>query len=230
MPSLQSAARGADSGGGGGASTSAGRRTYVAFLGDRLVADGDAATVARAARRAASRKGDGALLVFDAVTSEPLELDLRGSEAEVLARLAAGASAAGGAASAESDPGASDADDEAARGPGRPRLGVVGREVTLLPRHWEWLGAQPGGASAALRRLVDSARTTNAGRDRRRRAQEHAYRFLVAMLGNAPDFEEATRALFAGDHDRFTALTEDWPTDPRDHARRLAAPALTAPT
>jgi hypothetical protein len=232
MTSLQSAPRGSGSGGGvGAAAANAGSRSYVAFLGDRLIADGDAATVARAARRAASRKDDGALLVFDAVTSEPLELDLRGSEAEVIARLRTGAPDAGGAASASADAGAPDADDdETTRGPGRPRLGVVGREVTLLPRHWEWLGAQPGGASAALRRLVDSARTTNAGRDRRRRAQEHAYRFLVAMLGNAPDFEEATRALFAGDHDRFTALTEGWPTDPRDHARRLAAPALTAKT
>jgi hypothetical protein len=92
--------------------------------------------------------------------------------------------------------------------------------VTLLPRHWEWLNAQPGGASAALRRLVDVGRIANAGRDRRRRAQEYAYRFLVAMLGDAPGFEHATRALFAGDQERFIELSEPWPDDPRDHARR----------
>lgn len=196
---------------------------YVAFVGDRLLARGDLATVARAARRTDLKGNDAALLAFDAKTSAPLELDLRGSEAEVLARLA---QSEPGAAAAEGGPtDSSAADDETSRGPGRPRLGVVGREVTLLPRHWEWLNAQPGGASAALRRLVEQGRSSNAGRDRRRRAQEYAYRFLVAMLGDAPDFEEATRALFAGDRERFMQLSERWPTDPRDHARHLAAPA-----
>lgn len=200
---------------------------YVAFVGERLLARGDLATVARAAWRTELKGNDAALLAFDAKTSAPLELDLRGSEAEVLARLAqsAAGSSAGSAVAAASPNDSQDADDETARGPGRPRLGVVGREVTLLPRHWEWLNAQPGGASAALRRLVEQGRTTHAGRDRRRRAQEYAYRFLVAMLGDAPDFEEATRALFAGDRERFMQLSERWPTDPRDHARRLAAPA-----
>jgi hypothetical protein len=114
------------------------------------------------------------------------------------------------------------------RGPGRPRLGVIGREVTLLPRHWEWLGAQPGGASAALRRLVDQARTGNAARDRVRLAQERCYRFLVATLGGAYDFEEATRALFAGDRKGFVQLSEQWPADARDHARKLADAAFSA--
>ena len=205
----------------------------MAFAGDRLLAEGDAPTVARAAKGAERRGDDGALLVFDAVTSEPFELDLRGDETDVLARLAPSAAVTADANGAD--------DDETTRGPGRPRLGVVGREVTLLPRHWEWLGAQPGGASAALRRLVDTARTANAGRDRRRRAQEYAYRFLVSMLGNAPDFEEATRALFAGDHDRFmradrplarrSARPRPPPGRTRAHTRELnrPSPCTTSP-
>ena len=109
------------------------------------------------------------------------------------------------------------------RRPGRPRLGVVAREVTLLPRHWEWLAAQPGGASVALRKLVEHARLSGQDRGRRRRAQESCYRFLSAMAGNEANFEEATRALFAGRRARFDELVEPWPKDVRDHARRLAA-------
>ena len=99
----------------------------------------------------------------------------------------------------------------------------MAREVTLLPRHWEWLSAQPGGASVALRKLVEHARIAGQGSDRKRRAQESCYRFLSAMAGNEANFEEATRALFAGRRARFDEMTEPWPKDVRDHARRLAA-------
>jgi len=183
--------------------------TCTAFQGARRIASGPLAEVALAAKRAADR-GD-AVLVFDDATSRPVELDLRGSEAEVLARLPA---------SAEPD---------TPRGPGRPKLGVVAREVTLLPRHWDWLAGQPGGASVTLRRLVEEARRAGEGRDRLRQAQEAAYRFMAAMAGDRPGFEEAARALFAPDRDRFAALTEGWPADIRDHARRLAAAAFDAP-
>ncbi len=107
-------------------------------------------------------------------------------------------------------------------GPGRPKLGVIAREVTLLPRHWQWLSAQPGGASVALRRLVDDARRTHAGSDRRRAAQEAAYRFMTALAGDASGFEQATRALFAADAHRFEEHTSGWPEDVREHAQMLA--------
>ena len=80
-----------------------------------------------------------------------------------------------------------------------------------------------------MRRLVEEARRAGEGRDRLRQAQEAAYRFMAAMAGDRPGFEEAARALFAPDRDRFAALTEAWPADIRDHARRLAAAAFDAP-
>jgi hypothetical protein len=109
-----------------------------------------------------------------------------------------------------------------ARGRGRPRLGVVAREVTLLPRHWDWLNSQPGGASVALRKLVEEARRIRGDHDRVRSAQEAAYHFLTAIAGNLPGFEEALRALFAYDRRRFADLIAGWPQDVRDHAVQLA--------
>jgi hypothetical protein len=100
--------------------------------------------------------------------------------------------------------------------------------VTLLPRHWEWLSAQPGGASVALRKLVEEARRANLGRDRVRQAQDSAYRFMFAVAGDRPGFEEATRALFAGDPDRFEQCVDAWPDDIRAHAKQLASAAFGA--
>ena len=185
-------------------------RSCTAFAGKRLIASGPASDVAEAAARHILDTGDTApLLVFDDDTCEPVELDLRGSLEEVRARLAP-------------EPPA----PLAPRPPGRPKLGVVAREVTLLPRHWEWLAAQPGGASVTLRKLVETARRDITGDDRRRTACDAAYRFMLALAGDEPGYEEATRALFAGDAERLEALTESWPADVRDHARRLAAAAF----
>jgi uncharacterized protein len=113
-----------------------------------------------------------------------------------------------------------------ARRPGRPKLGVVAREVTLLPRHWDWLSRQPGGASVALRKLVDEARRSHAAENARREAREACYAFMSAIAGDEPGFEEATRALFAGDRDRFAAESGPWPHDVAKHALRLAEPAF----
>ena len=108
---------------------------------------------------------------------------------------------------------------------GRPKLGVTAREVTLLPRHWEFLSAQGGGASAALRRILDEAMASPAAL--RRAAQEAAYRFMTAMGGDLPGYEEATRALFASDEGRFAQHTQTWPADLRDYARTLAGGAFS---
>lgn len=177
-------------------------RLCTAFAGDTRLAQGALADVALAVKAALARSPMLTILTFDDVTGAVVDLDLRGSDAEISARLAPA--------------------DTAARGRGRPRLGVVAREVTLLPQHWDWLAAQPGGASHALRRLVDRARREDGGRSEMRAAQEAAYRFMAAMAGNLPAFEEATRALFAADRQRFADHTAAWPRDIRQHAHRLA--------
>ena len=177
--------------------------------------------VARAAKRCLDLGMPGPLLLFDAVTSQPLELDLRGSLDELLARLTV-VLADPAPPTNGSGPASTSLPDVVRPGPGRPRLGVVAREITLLPRHWEWLSEQRGGASVTIRRLVEEARNASTESDRRRRAQESAYRFMSSMLGNQPGFEEATRALFAGDAKKFAESAREWPTDLREHAVQLA--------
>jgi hypothetical protein len=174
--------------------------SFTAFLGQRRLASGPAADVALAVKRAEPQPG---IIVFDDGTGRPVDFDLRGTESEIIARLTP----------PEAPP----------RGRGRPKLGVVAREVTLLPRHWEWLSTQPGGASVALRKRVDDARRAGGDRDRERQAPDAAYHFMSAMAGNLPHFEEASRALFADDRRRFAALIADWPGDVRDHVIRLAS-------
>jgi uncharacterized protein len=190
----------------------------TAFVGHRLLRSGPLAGVALAVKSASERGSEEAILVFDDATGRVVDLDLRGSDADVLARLARPSQ--GGPTEAV------DGQGTRPRGRGRPRLGVVAREVTLLPRHWEWLAAQPSGASAALRRLVDEARRKNAPRLERRVAQESAYRFMVAIAGDLPGFEEATRALFADDRPGLEQRTAAWPEDVRAHAVRLAFPSI----
>jgi hypothetical protein len=186
----------------------------TAFKGPRCIAAGELADVALKAKTAVD-KGE-QVLIFDDTTSESIEVDFRGSAEDVLRRLA------------QTD--GNQATPDGPRGPGRPKLGVVAREITLLPRHWDWLNAQPGGASVALRKLVEEARRANGGKDRVRQSQEATYRFMSIMAGNRPGFEEAMRALFAGHRDRFDQLIAPWPKDVRHHARKLAADALDAQT
>jgi hypothetical protein len=186
-------------------------RNLIAFAGDQCFASGDSAQVARAARRLSAKSGDKPILAFDAATGEQVELDLRGLDEAPRKDFAA---------ASERQPAPE------RRGPGRPRLGVIAREVTLLPRHWDWLASQPGGASVALRKLVHQATRANVDKDRTRAAQNAAYRFMSAMAGNRAGFEDAARALFAGDAQTFNRLVAVWPRDVRDQTRRLAAAAF----
>jgi hypothetical protein len=184
------------------ASSAAGHLT--AFAGFQRIAAGPRAEVIARLRRHA---GTAPVFVFDDVTGEPLDLDLR---EDAPAAPASTAEPLG---------------DAPTRTVGRPKLGVVPREVTLLPRHWDWLNRQPGGASVALRKLVEDARRVHADRDAVRASREAAYRFMSAIAGHLPGFEEASRALFAGHQTPFDERVADWPEDVKDHLRKLSAAA-----
>jgi uncharacterized protein len=192
----------------------------IAFMGTKAIASGDVRDVALKAKAAIDRYKWAQVLIFDDITSALVEVDFRGSAADVLRRIDAQSSAG---AAGVSEPRKTEGKT---RHPGRPKLGVIAREVTLLPRHWDWLSSQPGGASVTLRKLVELARRANQGRDRKRRAQESAYRFLSAMAGNEPGFEEALRCLFADKREEFDQIVEPWPIDVREHAKKLAAVAF----
>ena len=191
--------------------------TFTAFIGMKKAASGAVESVLRQVKETS---GSGAgVLVFEDATGKQVDFDWEGTADEVVRKVAA-------------HPLFRDREalmmPQATRtGPGRPRLGVVGREVSLLPRHWEWLEQQPQGASAAIRRLVDEARKREPGKEAARRGRTAAGTFLWAMAGNLPDFEEASRALYAGDRDRFDVITAKWPGDVRDYAALLLdAPRL----
>ncbi len=188
------------------------RPQFTAFIGPLRLAAGPLAEVAIAVMQASRRPAAPPIIIFSDATGQPIDLDLRGTERDVIARLPQPASPPEAEETAAAEP----------RGRGRPKLGVVAREVTLLPRHWEWLGAQPGGASVALRKLVEEARRANGDADRARAARDAAYCFMSVMAGNLAGFEEASRALFADDRRRFVGLIAGWPDDIRDHVVRLA--------
>jgi hypothetical protein len=192
---------------------------YTAFAGFTRIAAGPLPEVAARALQYQAAGGQAALAVFGDADGKPVDLDLRGSLADALARLSLDESKY----PLEEQP---PADESAARGRGRPKLGVVAREVTLLPRHWEWLATQPGGASVALRKLVEAARKQGADREAARRARDTAYGVMSHLGGNLPGFEEATRALYAQDGARFATCLRDWPADLREYVTRLAAPAF----
>jgi hypothetical protein len=188
--------------------------SWSVFQGTRRIAAGALAEAVLAAKAAIESGGSEPVMVLDDRTAQRVEIDFRNDIEFILARLP--------------QPAPAEPAPDTPRGRGRPRIGVVAREVTLLPRHWEWLNRQPGGASVALRKLVEEARHAHRHRDRIRLSQEAAYRFMTLMAGDRPGFEEAARALFSGNHVRFDAITGSWPIDIRDHAQRLATGAFAA--
>jgi hypothetical protein len=173
--------------------------TFTSFADNRLVAGGGREEVLRATK-AHLDKGGHAVLIFEDASGRQVDFDFRGSIDEVLARMR----------------------QDVKPGPGRPKLGVVSREISLLPRHWDWLESQPNGSSAAIRRLVDEARRNETGIERGRHVRNGISKFLWAIAGDFPNFEEVARALHAREDSRLDSLMSAWPKDVRDHVfRRL---------
>lgn len=192
--------------------------SWIAFSNNIRIAFGSPQEVVTDIKRQMNSYAADNLIVLDAITSETIEIDFRGSLANILKRLPSCTTPC-----TEKD---LDQPSTFERTVGRPKLGVTPREVTLLPRHWEWLATQPGGASATLRKLVEQALRSSKDADRVRRAQESTYRFMSVIAGDRPGYEEATRALFANDSDRLQQHISKWPRDIRCHALNLASAAI----
>ncbi|MEL6545168.1 MAG: DUF2239 family protein [Myxococcota bacterium] len=174
---------------------------FIAYCGDQLVARGTLLSVAIAMQNAEASSGTKRMALYRESTGQALDLDLSGTEQELEQRLARFYPED----TAVADPGK--------RGKGRPKLGVVSREVSLLPRHWEWLSQQNRSASATLRRLVENARQADSGAAKSKQVAEVVHRFIWDLVGDQPGFEEASRALFALDLEGFRSRIADWPPD-----------------
>jgi len=182
----------------------------TAFSGTQKIARGNVVDVIPAVKAFFEKSGESPVLLFDNTTSAPIEIDFRGSTEEILSNIA----------------NFSEGSEEKPANPGRPKLGVISREISLLPRHWEWLSLQPKGASATLRTLVEEAKKKTAPQDEIRKAQNSLHAFMTAMAGNMPGYEEALRALYSGDHTRFGEAISAWEKDIREHTETLAKKAF----
>lgn len=189
---------------------------YTAFLGMKVVASGSLKHVVSTVKDTMDERDITQLLIFDDTTGKQIDVDFRGKTEDVLKRLE----------EQFGDLPSTEVDHQPTRRVGRPKLGVVSGEVTLLPRDWEWLKSQPGGASVTLRKLVGEARRAGGKQNKIRESQEATYNFMTAMAGNFHQYEEALRALYAGDLDRFYHYIDDWSPDIRDHIKKIAANAF----
>lgn len=185
--------------------------TYTAFEGTKLVAQGTLSEVVLKIKKRLSKAAHSEALIFNDLTGGPVDFNFQGTEKDVQKRLSVFVS---------------DKNPKEATGPGRPRLGVVSREVSLFPAHWEWLASQPGGASATLRRLVEESRKKTADQTTVKQALERTHKFMSSVAGDFENFEEALRALYRKNRADFTKLIEKWPADIKAHVIKLLGDAI----
>lgn len=185
-------------------------RTYTAFADSKKIAAGKILDVALKIKKSLKPEAKSQILIFDDATCAQVEIDLRGTPENITRRLES-------LLEKTMPP-----SDTKKSGPGRPKLGVIPKEVTLLPEHWDWLASQPGGASVTLRRLVEDSRKKNHAKDQIRQAQEAVYKFMTVMAGDLENYEEALRALYAKDQKKFEKLVGTWPRDVREHTLKIS--------
>lgn len=207
-------------------------KASTAFGDQRLLLSGPLVEVALAVKNELEKGSLRTFLIFDDMTGSVIDLDLRGSDADVVERLSCPPQQFTGRYVTRRDKSTGIVEDDAAesKGRGRPKLGVVAREVTLLPRQWDWLNTRPGSASAVLRRLVEEAMHSEGAREQKRAAHEAAYQFMQAIAGDLPGYEEGIRTLFADDRTKLEQCIAAWPVDIKAHALRLAFGSSDQPT
>lgn len=188
--------------------------SYTAFEDTKLIICGSLDEVALKIKKRLKLKPSASILIFSDSTGKEMDLDLRGSEAEILDRLKVFITT-------------SMHEQPVSTGPGRPKLGVVPREVSLLPRHWEWLATQSGGASSTLRRLVDEARKNSSAKEQTKESQERTHKFMTALAGDLKNYEEALRALYAKDKKAFFSFIKEWPDDIKEYIKKLSTETWT---
>ncbi|MCH7331632.1 DUF2239 family protein [Acinetobacter modestus] len=169
--------------------------TYTAFLNEQCLASGLLADVAIAIQQHANQSNS-TILIFNDQTGRQIDLDLSGSEQNIQQRYA---------------------EPEMVKKVGRPKLGVISREITLQQKHWDWLDQQSSSASAVIRKLIDKELNDPNSESNRMLAKQATDRFMSAMLGNMPNYEEATRALYQGDREVFLDLIRDYPKDIKEY-------------
>lgn len=189
------------------------QETYTAFEGPDRLFKGNLQDVVLKTKRRLGRAENSSILIFSDATGRTIEFNFHGSEKDVSRRLEMYVDQAG---------------NKPSSGPGRPRLGVISREISLLPRHWEWLATQSGGASAAIRRLIEEAKKKSAARGSIKQLQERAYQFMTVIAGDLAGYEEALRALYRADRKHFLLKIQDWPCDIKNYLMELAEPVFEA--
>ena len=186
--------------------------SYTAFGNEKLIAHGSLDEVVLKIKRWHDKNSTGSLLVFNDFTGKTMEFDLRGSEKEVLQKIEMFIPQDTAAVSV---------------GPGRPKLGVVTREVSLLPQHWEWLASQPEGASAALRKLVEGAKKNLVMKESVKQVQERVYKIMSILAGDLPQYEEALRSLYRRNAENFKQHTAIWSPDIKEYVMKIAEPVFS---
>lgn len=189
--------------------------SYTAFGNEKLIAHGSLDEVVLKIKRWNDKNTTASLLVFNDFTGKTMEFDLRGSEKDVLQKIEMFIPQDVSAVSP---------------GPGRPKLGVITREVSLLPQHWEWLASQPEGASAALRKLVEGAKKNLVMKESVKQVQERAYKIMSILAGDLPQYEEALRSLYRKNEENFKQHIAMWSPDIKDYVIKIAAPVFAEGT